>query len=54
VWKSGFDYADIVKCDGEFFLGIVGMAFFRNCVDLKYNRQSQEGVLGLMIGIRNP
>jgi hypothetical protein len=20
VWKSGFDYTDIVKCDGEFFL----------------------------------
>jgi len=20
LWKSGFDYTDIVKCDGEFFL----------------------------------
>jgi hypothetical protein len=20
MWKSGFDYTDIVKCDGEFFL----------------------------------
>jgi len=20
VWKSGFDYTDIVKCDGGFFL----------------------------------
>jgi hypothetical protein len=20
VWKSGFDYTDIVKCDGDFFL----------------------------------
>jgi hypothetical protein len=22
VWKSGFDYRDIVKCDGEFFFEI--------------------------------
>jgi hypothetical protein len=20
LWKSGFDYTDIVKCDGDFFL----------------------------------
>jgi hypothetical protein len=22
LWKSGFDYRDIVKCDGEFFLNL--------------------------------